>query len=417
MKKLLSPFSILGLLVVLGIGVYGYYSSTGIVLRNRYYSLPPEFRKLLKRFQRIRMGDESELLALPFIYKRQYPDQFNIALADKPLGLRKSQVLLRNPFAAAPYPLSFSVVYRGNLVTLFEPGTFACYRLPGLIRNRQLEKQLNTQNFEYHWLLNGQLVALSGSHYVTFSESGSWKPYAGPMPLNKQPKLFEDARYIVCMTCHGEWGGEVYFYDKEKHLYYIAEATCSNSIIKRDGKYFVVSSLAHMMGSAEVQQIDNPTEMTRWSGKIKPQDRDFEISYGAKLNHGKTVFDYREVLLLAGFNLNQEVVYLVNWNNIAFLATWQSGTFYVVDPLFFDDLYAHNPVTTAYGPDTVLVNLGLGSNEAERACLLFFDKKAIKINWSNESILKGYSVDLLPDSLNEGGAIQIVDSVEVKEIK
>lgn len=390
MKKLLSPLGLLGLVLVVAAGAYAYFSPMGIALRNEQYAAPPELRPLLKRFQRrqlLQLRREEAPSALPLVYERQDPKDFSVALAEKPLGLRKSQVGLRNPFAAVPYPLSFSVVYRGHLVALFAPGRFACYRLPGLARNELLEKQLNTRSFAYHWVLNGQLVALSGGRYVAFSKEKGWQPYAGPMPLSKQPKLFEDARYIVCGHCNGEWGGEVYFYDKQQKTYYLAEATCPIAVVQQDGKYLVLSSLAHMVGSADAQQIDDPTQLTRWIGKTKPQDRDFARTQGAELSRGKPLFDYQNLLLLAGFRLNGQMLYLVNWRSTAFLATWQNGVFYVVDPLFHDGLFAHNPVTTAYDSGVTLVNMD-SSEEGETSCLLFTGKQAIKINWSREAILK-----------------------------
>ncbi|AHJ98033.1 hypothetical protein [Hymenobacter swuensis] len=415
MKKLLSLLGLLGLVLVLAAGAYAYFSPMGIALRNEQYAAPPELRKLLKRFQRLQLRNEEAPPALPLVYERQDPTDFSVALADKPLSLRKRQVVLRNPFAAAPYPLSFSVVYRGNLIVLFEPGRFACYRLPDMARNQLLEKQLNTRSFTYHWVLNGQLVALSSGRYLAFSEEKGWQPYTCPMPLSRQPKLFEDARYIVCGHCNGEWGGEVYFYDKQQQTYYLAEATCPAAVVKQDGKYLVLSSLAHMVGSADAQQIDNPTQLTRWVGQTRPQDRDFARTQGAKLSRGKTLFDYQNLLLLAGFRLNEQLLYLVNWRSTAFLATWQNGTFYAVDPLFHDNLFAHNPVTTAYDAGVTLVNMD-SSEEGETSCLLFTGKQAIKINWSREAVLQEYPTD--PATATSDSTLPLADSVEaVQEVE
>lgn len=205
MRKLLSLPGLLVLLLVLVGGVYWYYSPSGITLRNQYYSTPPEFQKLLKRFQRQQILYEEVAAALPLIHAQQGPKDFSIAMAEKFLGLRKSQVLLRNPFAADTYPLSGSVIYQNNLVALFAPGYFACYKLPDLTRNLAMEQQLNTRQFTYHWVLGGQLVAMAAERYVTFSE-GKWEPYAAVVPLSRQPKLFEDDQYVACMKCNGGVG-------------------------------------------------------------------------------------------------------------------------------------------------------------------------------------------------------------------
>lgn len=413
MKKILSLQVLLGLFILLVAGMYFYYSAPGMAVRNRFYAPPPAFSKLLKRFQRLQQWSEEVPPALPVVYQGERPGEFTIVLADQALGLHKRQVVVRNPFAAAPLPLSFSVIYRGNLVSLFAPGRFACFRLPGLSRNQELEQQLNTRTFSYHWVLDKQLVAAvaGAAGYVVFTEVG-WQPYTKPMPLGRQPKLFEDARYVACLTCNGEFGGEVYFYDKQQHRYYLAGATCPVAIIKRESTYFVLSSLGHMMGLAELQQIDNPAELTRWVGKSKPQDRDFASSYGTELNHGKKLFAYSGLLLLSGFTLNQQTLYLVNWRSTTFLATWHKGTFRAVDPLFYTDIYANDPITVDYGPAGVLVNID-SSEGRETACLLFSGEQVIKINWSASTLETEYVTALMPP-LDSASQVQVLDSVDAE---
>ena len=421
MKKLLSPSVLLGVFIVAVAGVYGYYSTPGIAVRNRFYAPPPALQKLLKRFQMLQQQSEEVPPALSVIYQEApamlpgYHGKFTIALADRSLGLRKSQVVLRNPFAAASFPLSFSVIYRGNLVTLFEPGYFACFQLPGLTRNRELEQQLNTQKFAYHWVLDKQLVALAAGRYVAFTENNGWQPYTKPMPLSRQPKLFEDERYVVCLTCNGEFGGEVYFYDKQQQRYYLASATCPVAVLKRGGKYLVLSSLGHMSGFSELQQIDNPAELTRWVGKSKPQDRDPASFYGTKLNRGKSLFAYSGLLILSGFTLNQQDLYLVSWRNTTFLATWHDDTFWAVDPLFYNDIYASDPVTVNYGSSGVLVNID-SSERVETSCLLFVGEQAIKINWSKSAVVKEYTpAEMAP--LDSAFQFELMDSVDAQQIR
>ncbi|MBT2559417.1 hypothetical protein J7E24_16630 [Hymenobacter sp. ISL-91] len=415
MKRIVSLEGLLGLVILLAAALYAYNSSPGITVRNRFYTPPTALQKLLKRFQRLQLQSEEIPPALPFVYRDENPRDFSIALANQPLGLRKSQVLLGNPFAAAPFPLSYSMIYRGNLVVLFEPGYFACYQLPALTRNRKLEQQLNTRKFAYHWVLSQELVALADGRPVAFTEKNGWQPYTQPLPLSQQPKLFEDARYVVCMRCNGEFGGEVYFYDKQQHCYYIARATCPVAVTKRGGKYFVLSALAHMMGSAELQQIDNPAELTRWVGENRPQDRDFARSYDAKLSQGKKLFDYSGLLLLSGFTLNGQTLYLVSWRNTTFLATWQAGTFRAVDPLFYNDIYANDPVTVDYGPAGVLMNID-SSEGVETSCLLFAGNQAIKINWSKSSVIEEYATDPMAP-IDSAYQWQITDSVDVQLVR
>ncbi|MDF7811820.1 hypothetical protein [Hymenobacter sp. YC55] len=396
MKSFLLPFTTLILLLALVVSPYVYHSKALTDLRNRYYTPPSDFRRLLKRFQQLNAIDQvitaEDAPILPIVYEEKQSGgkhDYRIQFGAKALGLRKSQVVLHNPFSAVSFPLSFSVLYQGNLIALFEPGYFACYQIKGLERNKQLEQQLNTKEFQYHWLLDNQLVGLSGKNYYVFSKAGQWELYKKPVPLKKQPKIFEDERYISCMTCDGEWGGQIYFYDKQKQVYYLAEATCANSIIKKDGKYFVLASHSHMLGFADFQQINDPADLTRWSGKRMPQDRDFESRRRAKISRGRKLFDYLSIEVLSAFTLNAEQVFIVNWNGSTFLATWANNIFSIVDPLFDDGLYAFDPVTTTYGSNLILMNIGLNSESpTESSCILVSGKDLVKVNWTKETISK-----------------------------
>lgn len=219
---------------------------------------------------------------------------FRIEAGEKTLGLTKSEIVLRNPYSPKPFPLSNSIIYQNNLVTLFEPGYFACYNISNQARNKDYERQLNTRKFEYHWLIRGQLIGLSKGKYYAFSATNGWKAYTAEVPFNKQPKLFEDERYLSFLTCNGKFGGEVYFYDMRQRNYYLTWATCPNSVFKQDGKYFVLSSLGHMMGSAALQVIADPAKLRRWKGTQKPQDRKFPYGEQAPdttgASHSKSVF-------------------------------------------------------------------------------------------------------------------------------
>lgn len=207
----------------------------------------------------------------------------------------------------------------------------------------------------------------------------------------------------------GEWGGEAYFYEKQQRTYYLARATCPVAIIKQSSGYLILSSLSHIVASSDLQFIPSPSsELTRWLGKTKPQARDFAHSYDAPLSHGRTVFDYFDVLVLSGFKLNNELLFLLNWRNTTFLATWKNGVFLVVDPLFHTTIMASEPVTTAYDPNTVVVSLN-DAQEAETSCLLFHNQQAIEVSWNPAAASKVYSTTPLRITLDS--AYQASDSV------
>lgn len=132
--------------------------------------------------------------------------------------------MIKNPYGDK-YPFSYSIIYHDNLIALFDPGNFICYKLPSLKRNIDLEKKLNTDKFQYHWIFDNNLIWQSDNENYFFNKEFEWETYSGIIPLKKQPKLFEDDKYIIFFDCSGEWGGAVYFFNKSNQKVYFTEAT------------------------------------------------------------------------------------------------------------------------------------------------------------------------------------------------
>lgn len=87
-------------------------------------------------------------------------------------------------------------------------------------------------------------------------------PYISKSFYNKQQTtFFEDDDYIVSQTCSGEWGGSIWFKNKNTGIVYSCEATCPIAINKIDGKYIVTNSLAHLGGFSELVEIEDPKSM------------------------------------------------------------------------------------------------------------------------------------------------------------
>lgn len=73
--------------------------------------------------------------------------------------------------------------------------------------------------------------------------------------------FYEDENYTVTDTCHGEFGGNIYFQDKSSKKQYSLEATCPLMINKLKNRYYLTTSLSHMAGFCEVFEIENPKEL------------------------------------------------------------------------------------------------------------------------------------------------------------
>lgn len=102
--------------------------------------------------------------------------------------------------------------------------------------------------------------------------------------------MFSDEKFIVYRKCSGEFGGTIYFYDRQSKETYFTESTCANTVIKRNGQYQILSHLGHMMGTSEIKIIDNPKKLT----KAKKGQLKFEqgsLGYKDKTNEYSKVLD------------------------------------------------------------------------------------------------------------------------------
>ena len=337
------------------------------------------FDTLINRFKGYNY--ENDTIRLPLIHSG---DGYKVVLSSNPISLNIIDTVFKNPYAKT-YPVSYSVVFQNNLVALFEPGKFVCYNLDNLKRNFDLESKLNTRMFNYHWILNHELVAQSGSQYFYFADD-NWEAFTNKIPLKKQPKLFEDEKYIGFFDCHGEWGGTVYFYNKNTHKTYFTEATCANTIIKKDDKYFVLSKLGHMMGSSDLKEISNPDQLSELKQKETNKPfRGVALGYSDSTKHSKQMFDFWGLQTFSSFSIFDRTVYLVNWRQRTFLAELTDTTFSIVHPLFNDELYTHQPVTTInHGNSIINLDFSGIAGEREVSVLIVKDDKLIRIDWNEK---------------------------------
>jgi hypothetical protein len=347
----------------------------------------PSFTNLLRRLQQGAPGDT--LLPPPVIYRdstyvadgESRKLQYVLRVADQPLGLtyRIKQVLGHG------YPVSYSVIFHNCLVALFKNGKFKCYRLPNLAADEQLEQQLNNRIWQRHWLIGSQLVAQSENGYYVFDLSTqTWQPYNQPVPFGKQPKLYEDVRYLVYADCQGEFGGNAYFYNKQTRETHRVGATCANSVWQEKGQYRLLASLGHGMGGAGASIIVDPEILPLIAAK-----RTIAVGLpeaGTAMKNILPLFDFSGLQLFGALRYQHQTLYLMHWRSTTFLASIAGQQITIVDPLFTNNLYTHNPVTTSYGAELALTNLdfyGLGGSN-EVATLVWQGQQITKIEWGEQ---------------------------------
>lgn len=124
--------------------------------------------------------------------------------------------------------------------------------------------------------------------------------------------IYEDERFVLTSTCSGEWGGSLYFRDKNTNQLYECQCTCAVNVQKNNGNYLVTASLAHMSGFANIFEIEDPL-------KLKKYDRSYlkgkKIIYvgddESKSNQGtKQLIDSIGVTIAASFSYNSKTYYL-----------------------------------------------------------------------------------------------------------
>ena len=239
-------------------------------------------------------------------------------------------------------------------------------------------------------MIDNRLVATCRNQYYEFDDTGNWKLYKEQIYSKKSPKLFENDKYISFSACHGEFGGQIFFIEKATQKIYTIPSTCATSIIYHDNKYLITSSLGHMFGSAEIFSLYNPNDLIEFNGDI-----DKIINIGISYDDFNppiieaefdTIFNRYGLQIFSTFLWKDKILNIVHWNEITFIAECVDDEISIIDPLFNNEIYTHNPITIQYSNDLVLINMdfyGIGG-EKEVACIILYEDEIIKINWTEE---------------------------------
>ena len=330
------------------------------------------------------------------LYTSPFKEKFNVSVSNNFIEFDTTHIVIKNPYFAEKFeeseedkdyvknfPISFSVIYNNSLVSLFENGKFACFKLDSFERNTEFENKLNTKKFKYHWIIDKQLSALSGNSIYKWN-GNKWKKFKENFPLKNQPKLFEDDEFIIYGDCHGEWGGTVYFYEKMTSKTFFTESTCTNSVIKSENGYEVLAHLGHGGGSSEIKLIKDPKELTLAKDtEINTTVKGEALGYTDKSNAFVKKLDFYGVQIFSSFSSKGKELYIVHLSDLTFIAEIKNNEIEIVNPLFFSDLYTHDPITTQYGNYT-LMNLdhyGTGLYR-EISVMVINGNKITKLDWN-----------------------------------
>lgn len=121
---------------------------------------------------------------------------------------------------------------------------------------------------------------------------------------NRKPYglLFQDEKYEAWNSCSGEWGGTIYFKNKDNGEIRYAQSTCAVSVNKIGDKYYISNVSTHLYERSSILEIINPEKM-ELSLKSPPFHPEIETrEYETKSNLGtKTIVDSVGVSILTSF--------------------------------------------------------------------------------------------------------------------
>jgi hypothetical protein len=125
----------------------------------------------------------------------------------------------------------------------------------------------------------------------------------------KQFKLYDDKEYTVYSNCNGEFGGTIFFLDKETKLKYEGSSTCPIIINRIGTEYYITNYLAHDGEIANVIKISNPKNLEK-------SDWNFNSDLGSIKTKGiKKLLDNTSLYISTSFVYNQKLLHIYSdWN-------------------------------------------------------------------------------------------------------
>ncbi|MQP52955.1 MULTISPECIES: hypothetical protein [unclassified Flavobacterium] len=324
-------------------------------------------------------------------------DSLFVCVGENPLFNKAKNKVLKNPYfdKSVEYyhewknlPITYSVVYKNNLISLFSKGKFVCHDLKTIERNFDLERKLSLYEFENFWLYEGKLIALCNDKiYEWINEK--WNLTDLKFPLLRSTKLFEDNDFVVFNDDFGEWGATVYFYHKRTRTVYFTLGFKVNGIFKNNNKYYVIEH-KYSRGS-KIVEIDNPLKLSvanpdKMFKQVKFRDGNSSENIGAygyldNSKVAKDVYDKDLLWLFSSFNIDNKSYYLGNIYELTFIAELKDDgkKVEIVHPFFKEDIYLRVPITDMQ-ENYIVINSG--RDRREESVILINKDEILKLDWN-----------------------------------
>lgn len=145
----------------------------------------------------------------------------------------------------------------------------------------------------------------------------------------RQFKIYEDEKYIVHSTCNGEFGGTVFFQDKETDNMYEGSSTCPIIVNKIGEEYYVTNHLGHMIGFASILKIADPKDLEK-------SDRNFKSNIGSRKNKGiEKLLDTMNFYIPTSFVDKRKLLHIYSSNNRTYIGEIENNELRVLHEFGF----------------------------------------------------------------------------------
>lgn len=260
-----------------------------------------------------------------------------------------------------------TIFYKEHYYCLADNRKFVCFT-PQLQIDSAITNSIGDHQFVNAFLAGDTLIAISNINdtavkYYYLSSELKWKVLENPQ---YRTPLFEDDRFIANTCCFGEFGGSLFFYDKQTKRMYSCPATCATTINKFKDSYYVTITLAHMRGSSEILKIGDPTKLYEltvdslknecnwWAllfSEADYMDRKAYEKAKSRLEIGtQKILDTFEVLTLTSFVYNDQLYHINSDRTKTFISKVVEGRLLLVDSIFNQQLASMDPLPQKYGP-------------------------------------------------------------------
>lgn len=194
----------------------------------------------------------------------EYIDSLRIVLDDNDL-----RVAIITPDIKIPVrPYAF--IYDEHLIVLNKADSLNAFTLDCFERDNTLEKELNSKLFKRIFVLENALYGINNDNNAFFYNSSikAWEEVMESLPFNNKTPIYEDDNYSCYSVCHGEFGGAVFFYNKQSRQITFMPSACTVCVMKKKEGYYIVSNLSHKIEYSSIVGINDPDSLFRFPHQL-----------------------------------------------------------------------------------------------------------------------------------------------------